>query len=286
MLHRFARLAGRAGVRLRHPVQVRHFQAGIRQGRQAGRKAGLLAGQRRAVGPRRLQPRPEGLLRRRSGRGERQACVEAGLVRARGTGRLHGSGLRFRPREHAAPVERQELRRVRSAHLQQVRVSGRRQAAGRSGEHLQDPVPGGLHPAGQGASSGTAVLLRGRVHPRRHPRLLPGPGQAGSDDLRRQDHLPAQRHPPGHRHPRAHARADRRVRLRLGHRVEGHQQDLQLHLPHPASGSPGSVAGRSHRQAAATPSGDYQEDQRAVRGRAQGQGRRRRDHQRHGHLHR
>ncbi len=38
------------------------------------------------------------------------------------SGRLHGSGLRLRPCEHPASVDRQELRRVRSAHLQQVRV--------------------------------------------------------------------------------------------------------------------------------------------------------------------
>ena len=74
----------------------------------------------RAVGPHRLQPRPEGLLRRRSRRRERQEGLEAGLVRARRPGRLHGSGLRLRPCEHPASVDRQELRRVRSAHLQQV----------------------------------------------------------------------------------------------------------------------------------------------------------------------
>ena len=89
----------------------------------------------------------------------------------------------------------------------------------------------------QGTASRAAVLLRVRLHPRRHPRLLPGSGQAGSDHLRGQDHLPAQRHPPGHRHSGAHARPHGRVRLRLGHRLDRHQQDLQLHLPHPASGS-------------------------------------------------
>ena len=43
-------------------------------------------------------------------------------------------------------------------------------------EHLQDSLPGGFHPAGQGAASRTAVLLRGRVPARRHPRVLPRPG--------------------------------------------------------------------------------------------------------------
>ena len=122
LLHRLPRLPRRAGIRLRHPVQVRHLQAGIRRERQADRDPGLLAGQRGAVGPHRLQPRSEGLLRRRSRRGERQEGLEAGLVRARRPGRLHGSGLRLRPCEHPASVDRQELRRVRPAHLQQVRV--------------------------------------------------------------------------------------------------------------------------------------------------------------------
>ena len=39
LLHRLARVPRRARVRLRHPVQVRHLQAGVRQGRQADREA-------------------------------------------------------------------------------------------------------------------------------------------------------------------------------------------------------------------------------------------------------
>lgn len=94
LLHRLPRLAGRAGLRLRHPVQVRHLQAGVRQGRQAGRNPGLLAGQRRAVGPHRLQPRPEGFLRRQ-GRRERRRHQDlaARMVRARRAGGLPGPRL-------------------------------------------------------------------------------------------------------------------------------------------------------------------------------------------------
>ena len=39
LLHRLARVPRRARVRLRHPVQVRHLRAGLRQGRQADREA-------------------------------------------------------------------------------------------------------------------------------------------------------------------------------------------------------------------------------------------------------
>ena len=37
--HRLARVPRRTRVRLRHPVQVRHLRAGLRQGRQADREA-------------------------------------------------------------------------------------------------------------------------------------------------------------------------------------------------------------------------------------------------------
>ena len=66
--------------------------------------------------------------------------------------------------------------------------------------------------------------------------FYPGQDKPGPDHLPGQDHLPAQRHAPGHRHPRAHARADRRVRLRLGYRVGHHHPHVQLHLPHAAAG--------------------------------------------------
>ena len=39
LLHRLARVPRRTRVRLRHPVQVRHLRAGLRQGRQADREA-------------------------------------------------------------------------------------------------------------------------------------------------------------------------------------------------------------------------------------------------------
>ena len=84
--------------------------------------SGLLAGQRRAWGHIDYNRDQKVSLRRRSRRRERQEGLEAGLVRARRPGRLHGSGLRLRPCEHPASVDRQELRRVRPAHLQQVRV--------------------------------------------------------------------------------------------------------------------------------------------------------------------
>ena len=61
-------------------------------------------------------------------------------------------GYKSRPREHPAPVERQELRRVRSARLQPLRVHGSRDPAGQGREHLQDSLPGRLHQGRQGTA--------------------------------------------------------------------------------------------------------------------------------------
>ena len=78
--------------------------------------------------------------------------LAARMVRARRAGGLPGPRLQVRPREHPAPVERQELRRVRSARLQPLRVHGSRDPAGQGREHLQDSLPGRLHQGRQGTA--------------------------------------------------------------------------------------------------------------------------------------
>ena len=77
---------------------------------------------------------------------------------------------------------------------------------------------------------------------------------------------PAERHPPGAGHPRADAAARRRVPGRLGAGVVDHPPDLRLHLPHPAAGGPGDLAGAHVRAAAAAPHADHLRPQRALPG--------------------
>ena len=97
----------------------------------------------------------------------------AGLERPRRPVQLHGPGLRERPREHPAAVERAGDARVRPGDLQRRRLRAGGARADVRGEHLQGALPGGLDAAGQGAAPAAAVLLRRLLAAR-----LPRPGAA------------------------------------------------------------------------------------------------------------
>ncbi|CAM5788234.1 hypothetical protein CPER28S_02183 [Cellulomonas persica] len=122
VLHRLARDDERAVDRLRHPLRVRHLQADVRR-RLAGREARRLAAPGLPVGVPAPRGRGQGRLRRArravpGRRRRREAALGPGLVRAGRPVQLHGPGLRRRPRQHAAPVERPRDARVRPGDLQ------------------------------------------------------------------------------------------------------------------------------------------------------------------------
>ncbi len=96
--------------------------------------------------------------------GVHAVALDPRVERAGGALQLHGAGLPERPRQHAAPVEREGDRLVRPARLQLRRLRRGRALADLRREHLEGALPRGLHAAGQGAAPAAAVLLRGGIH--------------------------------------------------------------------------------------------------------------------------
>ena len=82
---------------------------------------------------------------------------------SRATANRHG--------QHAAAVERPRHARRSTCRSSTPATTPRRSSSRRCArEHLQGPLPGGLHAAGQGAAPAAAVLLRRLLAARPHPR--------------------------------------------------------------------------------------------------------------------
>ena len=239
---------GRPGGRLRHPLRVRHLPADVRRRRQVEQPDTWLAngspwefphpeiGRHGAV--RRAAPSSTRTPTASPGRGgttagRSSASPTTTWSRATGTAASTpcGCGAPGRPRRSTCEV----------FNAGDYAAGGPR--AGLRREHLQGAVPGGLHPAGQGAAPAAAVLLRRLLaarlpRPRAAPRLRPArPARAGD--------LPAQRHPPGDRDPGADADPGRRAADGVGRGVGDHPAVLRLHLPHAAAGGARGLAGRA-----------------------------------------
>ncbi len=277
VLHRLAGHDEHPHDRLRHPLRVRDLPSGLRR-RAAGRAAGRLAPARLAVG----LPAPRGRadhfvrgahrdLRRRR---RRAHPLGSRVERPRGALQHDGSRLPQRPGEHPAPVAGGGDERVRPAHVQLGRLRRIGARADLRGEHLQGPLPRGLHPQGKELRLQQQYFFVAASIADFVENVLP---EASTSRSCRAGHLPAQRHAPRDRRARTHARAHRREAPRVGCRVGDHAEVLRVHVPHAAARSPGGVVGRSARAAAAAAPGDHLPHQRRVPARGARALRRRRD---------
>ncbi len=148
----------RAGLRLWHPLRIRHVRPAHRR-RLAERGAGPLAAPRRALGipapgpdlsgavlrPDRRQP--VGRDRRRAGDGVRRA----------------DSGLSHRYRQHAPAVVRSRAARARPAPLQRGRSPGRGRRQGALGKPDPRALSARRHRSGPRAAVPAAIFLRQRL---------------------------------------------------------------------------------------------------------------------------